>query len=118
MIQPQLKTKRKAGPPRFLAAIVGTLTPRDCRNEVAVGLLSNYSTLSSYCIDAIRRVYDATRNNAYKARNRTRMIGDLACVLIAFQRLPAASLAGIVVIAALTLRWRDGHTYPPDASSG
>jgi hypothetical protein len=46
------------------------------------------------------------------------MIGDLACVFIAFRMLPVASLAGILVIAALTLLWRDGHTYPPDTSSG
>jgi hypothetical protein len=118
MIHAPLRTERKAGPPRFLAVIVGALTPRECRHELAVELLSNYTTLSRYCIDATRRVYDVTRNNVYKARSRTRMIGDLACVFIAFNMLPVASLAGILIITALTLLWRDGHTYPPDTSSG
>ncbi len=118
MIQAPLRTERKAGPPRFLAAITGALTPRQFRQELAVELLSNYTNLFRYCVDAADRVYGVTKNNVYKAHNSTRLIGDLACVFIAFQMLPVASLSGILVMAALALLWRDGHTYPPDTSSG
>jgi hypothetical protein len=83
-----------------------------------VELLSNYTTLFRYCVDAAGLVYGVTRNNVYKARNRTRLIGDLACVFIAFQMLPVAPLAGTLVVAAITLLWRDAYTYPPDTSSG
>ena len=118
MIEAPFEKEKKAGPPTFLAAIVGALTPRKFRRELKVGLVSNYTNVPSYCMDAARKMYRAASINVPPAFNRTRLTGDLACVFIAFYMLPVAALAGILLIAALTLLWRDGHTYPPDTSAG
>jgi hypothetical protein len=58
------------------------------------------------------------RLNVRPALNPKRLIGDLACVFIAFNTLPLPSVAGILVIATLMLLCRDAHTYPSDASPG
>jgi hypothetical protein len=118
MIQAPLKTGRRAGPPAFLAAVVGALTPRRFRQTLPVELLSNYTTLTSYCLHATRLIPRAAAITSASAFNRRRLMGDLACVFIAFHTLPAASLAGILVVAAVTLMWRDGHMQPPKPLPG
>src|SRR5689334_25202115 len=105
MIQARVKTQRKARPPAFLAAFIGVLTPRKFRSD-AVGLVSNYTNLSAYCISAIRQMFRAMRLNVRPALNPKRLIGDLACVFIAFNTLPLPSVAGILVIATLMLLCR------------
>jgi len=42
----------------------------------------------------------------------------MACVFIAFHRLSFRPMAGTLIVAALTLLWRDSHTHPPEASAG
>jgi hypothetical protein len=115
MIQARLKTGKKAGPPAFVAAVVQALTPRKYRAEVTLELLSHYTTFSSYCFFAICGIVQAIVLSAYLARDRRRFAGDLACVFIAYHTLPLPSLAGILIIAGLTLMWRDGHMYDSEA---
>jgi hypothetical protein len=118
MILGPFKFEGKAGPPAFLAAIVTALTPRSFRQTLAIELLSNYTTLASYCFNAVREIQRATAITGYKSLNWRRMTGDIACVFIAFHALPPPALAAILFITELTLLWRDAHMYPPESCPG
>src|SRR5690349_1915479 len=107
-------TAERAGPPALVANFVEALTPRSSRSELAAQLLSNYTTLPRYCLAATVAVPQTTFFNAIRAFDQTRLIGDIACVFIAFHTLPLVPLVSILVVAALTLLCRDGHTHPPD----
>jgi hypothetical protein len=118
MKQELLKIEKKAGPPAFLTAIVEALTPRAFRDELAGHLLANYTTLPDYCFGATRGIWHTVTKQAAHGFHPKRLIGDLACVFVAFHTLPLGPLAAVLVVAALTLLLRDGHTHPPETSAG
>jgi len=109
----------KHGPPAGVAAVVAALTPRRFRDALALRLLSDYSSLPDYLYQAARGIARTTAAGAAEAFDRTRFIADLACVFIAFHDMhPVAPLAGVLVVSALILTWRDGYAYPPGPAAG
>jgi hypothetical protein len=118
MVPEPLKIERKALPPAFLAGIVEALTPRAHRDEMADFLLSNYPTLPRYCFGAMRHIGRTITTTAAEAFDSKRLFGDLACVFIAFHTVPVSAMAAVLVVAAVTLLLRDGHTHPPETSAG
>lgn len=106
----------KIGPPRYIVAIVGALTPRAFRTALLVRLAADYKTVPGYIAGGIAGIRKTTIVQAVEAFNPWRLVGDLCCLYIAFCTAPALPLTIILAVAVTVLIWRDAYTDPPESS--
>jgi hypothetical protein len=105
------------GPPKFIADLVETLTPRASRQAVTFKLFRNYRNFLSYAFNAVLSVGDATATQSIAAFDTRRLLGDLCCILIGFAAAPLAPMGAILAVAIPVLLWRDGFIHPPEPSA-
>jgi hypothetical protein len=102
--------------------IVDAATPRIYRKALAARLFENYSSLPDYLLNAARLIFKAVTVQAGPALSGWRLLGDAACVIVAFSPVvfTAAGLTPVLAILAVaipTLIWRDAHIEPPERTA-
>ena len=106
----------KIGPPRYVAVVVGALTPRAFRGALTISLTVNYKSFPDYIAKAVKGIRRTTAVQSIAAFNPWRLFGDLCCLYIAFCTAPALPLTVILAVAVAAMVWRDGHIDPPEPS--